>query len=330
VATSSPTRRLGSAATVWPLAARAQQPNRVRRIGVLMNVAKDDPSGQAEIAAFRQGLAEHGWIEGRTIRIEVRWPGGNIELVEALAKELVGLKPDVLLSRTTPATAALKSGSGVIPTVFVGVVEPVEQGFVQSLARPGGYLTGFTNFEVSTGSKMVQLLKEIDPRIVRVAVIYNPQTAPYAGLYVRSMDSAVLRLGVEAVTMPVQSEADIEAAMTAFARQPGGGLVAIPDSFTGAHRDLIIELAARNRLPALYGSPSFMPSGGLMGYAVDTRDLMHRAADYVDRIIGGAKPAELPVQQPTRYNLVINRKVADALGLEIPETLLAIADKVIE
>jgi putative ABC transport system substrate-binding protein len=213
--------------------------------------------------------------------------------------------------------------------VFVNVAEPVEQGFVQSLARPGGYLTGFTNFEVSTSGKMVQLLKEIDPRIVRVAVMFNPQTAPYAGLYVRSIEIAALRLGVEAVTMPVQSDADIEAAMTAFVRQPGGGLVAIPDSFGFQHRELIIALAARNRLPTIYGYLS-AEIGGLMAYATDARDLMHRAADYVDRILKGAKPAELAVQQPTRFNLVINRKVADTLGLTIPPQLSILADEVIE
>jgi putative tryptophan/tyrosine transport system substrate-binding protein len=260
----------------------------------------------------------------------IRWPGGNIELIEALAKELVGLKPDVLLSRSTPATVALKGVSGIIPIVFVNIAGPVEQGFVKSLARPGGYLTGFTNFEVSTGSKMVQFLKEIDPRIVRVAVIYNPQTAPFSGLYMRSVDSAALRFGVEAVTMPVQSEADIEAAMTAFARQPGGSLIAIPDSFMIEHRHLVIALAARYQLPAVYSYPSATQSGGLMVYAMNPRDTMRRAAAYIDRILKGAKPAELPVQQPTRYNLVINLKTAKVLGLNVPQTLLVAADEVIE
>jgi putative tryptophan/tyrosine transport system substrate-binding protein len=295
-----------------------------------MQGVKDDPDVQAETAAFRRGLSEHGWVKGRNIQIEFRWPGANIELIEAMAKELVGLKPDVLLSRTTPATTALKRQGGVIPIVFVNIAEPVEQGFVESLARPGGHLTGFTNFEGSVGGKMLQLLKEIDPRIARVAVIYNPHTAPFAGLYLRSMESATHRLAVEAITMPVQSEADIEAAITTFARQPGGSLIAIPDSFTAQHRDLIIALAARNRLPALYGLLVYMPSGGLMSYAMDTHDLMHRAADYIDRILRGVKPAELPVQQPTRFNLVIIRKVADALGLTISPQLNVLANEVIE
>jgi putative tryptophan/tyrosine transport system substrate-binding protein len=267
-----------------------------------MNGAQDDDLGRADLMAFRQGLTELGWIEGRNIDIEFRWPGGDIERAQTFAKELVELRPDVLLARTTPAAAALKMETSTIPIVLVNVVAPVEQGFVQSLARPGGNITGFTNFEESLGGKMLQLLKEIDPRIVRVAVIYNPQTAPFGGLYVRSLESAASVLAVKTVTMLVQSVADIEAAITAFARQPGGGVVAIPDSFTVQHSDLLIALVARNGLPTIYGnilSPS--PSmGGPMAYGVDTRDLMHRAAGYIDRILKGEKPAELAVQQPTR------------------------------
>jgi putative ABC transport system substrate-binding protein len=320
---------LGGAAT-WPVTAIAQQAERMRRVGVLMNSVNDDPDGLAEMAALRQKLAEHGWIEGRTIGIEVRWPGANIELTEALAKELVGLRPDVLVSRTTPATVALKKESGIIPIVFVNITEPVEQGFVQSFARPGGYLTGFTNFEASVGGKMVQLLKEMDPRIGRVAVIYNSRTAPFAGLHVHSVESAAPGLAIEAVTMLVQNEADIEAAITTFSRQPGGGLVAIPDTFTRQYRDLIIALAARNRLPTIYSYSESTAIGGLMAYAADAHDLMHRAGDYVDRILKGAKPADLPVQEPTKFQLVINLKTAKALELTVPPNLLAIADEVIE
>jgi len=312
------------------VAAQAQQGERVRRVGVLMPVGSADPDGLAEMAALRQGLREHGWSEGRNIDIAVGWPGGNLELVEALAKEFVAAKPDVLLSRATPITAALKKETGVIPIVFVNMPEPVEQGFVQSLARPGGNITGFTNFEASVGSKMLQLLKEIDPRIVRVVVIYNPQTAPFAGLYVRPMQSAVASLRVETIATPVQSNSDIEAAMTALARQPGGGLVAIPDTFTVERRDLIFALAERLRLPAIYGSPFLVGSAGLMTYTVDSRDLMHRAADYVDRILRGERPADLPVQQPTRFRLTINMKTAKVLGLTVPPMLLALADEVIE
>jgi putative ABC transport system substrate-binding protein len=323
------TAGLGAAA-LRPFAADAQQGEQIRRVGVLMGIPNDDTEGRAEMATLRQGLAEHGWVEGRTIDIAVRWPGGNLELIESSAKELVELKPDMLLSRSTPTTAALKRQSSVIPIVFVNVAEPVEQGFVQSLARPGGNITGFTNFETSVGSKMLQLLKEIDPRIVRVAVIYNPLTAPFAGSYMRAMGAAATSLGVEIIATPVQSDSDIEAALTAFARQPGGGLIAIPDAFTAERRDLITALAERMRLPAMYGLLYFERSGGLMMYAVDSRDLMHRAADYVDRILRGSKPADLPVQFPNKFEMVVNLKTAKALGLTVSNTLLALADEVIE
>jgi putative tryptophan/tyrosine transport system substrate-binding protein len=318
------------ATAVWPLAAHAQQGERTRRVGMLMAFVKDDPRSLEELVAFRQRLAELGWVEGRNIDIEFRWPGGDIDAVETLANELVTWKPDVLLARSTPATLALKKATRTIPIVFVNAASPVEQGFVQSLARPGGNITGFTNFESSVGGKMLQLLKEIDPRIARVAVIYNPLTAPFAGFYLRSMEPAASVLSVQTVTMLVQSEGDIEAAMAAFGRQPGGGVVAIPDSFTIQHRRLIIALAARNSLPTIYGYPSSMSMDGLMAYYVDTRELMHRAAGYIDRILRGEKPGELAVQQPVRFNLVINRKVANSLGLTISPQLSIFADEVIE
>ena len=318
---------LGSA-VAWPLTAWAQQTDGIRRVGVLWPFDDDDPDGQAEMAALRRGLAEHGWIEGRTIDIAVRRAGGDF--IEAAAKELVGAKPDVLLSRTTPTTAALNNERGVIPLVFVNVAEPVEQGLVQSFSQPGRNITGFTNLEASVGSKMLQLLKEIEPRISRVVAIYNPQTAPFAGLYLRSTESAGTSLGVETIAVPVQNDSDIEAAMMAVARQPGGGLVAIPDVYLFERRDLVITLARRLHLPAVYGSRSFPRSGGLMAYAVDARDLMRRAADYVDRILKGARPADLPVGLPIKFERVINLKTAKALGLTIPPSLLALADEVIE
>jgi putative ABC transport system substrate-binding protein len=324
---------LGSAIAgsfVWPSAADAQQGERVRRIGVLMNVVQDDPGSQADVAAFRQGLAELGWVEGRNIHIEFRWPGADIERAEAFARELVGLRPDVLVGRSTPTTAALKRETSTIPIVFSNVSEPVESGFVENLARPGGNITGFSNFEGSIGGKWLQLLKEVDPRIIRVAVMYNPQTAPFAGLFLRSVQSAAQTLAVTMVDMPVQSDAAIEAAMTEFARQPGGSLVSIPDSFTREHRDLVIALAARLRLPALYQNINSTPSGGLIAYAVDTLDLIQRAAGYVDRILKGAKPGDLPVQQPAKFQLSINLKTAKALGLDLPQILVARADEVIE
>ena len=318
---------LGSAVA---LAARAQQPDRMRHVGVLMNVVQEDPGGPADVMAFRHGLAELGWIEGRNVHVEFRWPGGDIDRVQTFAKELVGLRPDVLIGRSTPTTAALKQETTTIPIIFVNVPEPAEQGFVQSLARPGGNITGFTNFEASIGGKWLQLLKEVDPRIARVAVIYNPQTAPFAGLFLRSVEAAAPTFAVETVAMPIQSDADIETALSMFATQPSSGLIAIPDSFTGQHRDRIIALAARYRLPALYAIPSATPSGGLMAYAVDTRDTMQRAAGYVDRILKGAKPGDLPVQQAARFQLSISLKTAKAIGLDVAPTLAARADEVIE
>jgi putative ABC transport system substrate-binding protein len=317
-------------AVASPVAARAQQSDRVRHVGVLMNVVQEDPGGSADVMAFQQGLAELGWIEGRNIVIEFLWPGSDIERIQTFARELVGLRPDVLIGRSTPTTAALKRETATIPIIFVNVPEPVEQGFVQSFARPGGNITGFTNFESSIGGKWLQLLKEIDPRIERVAVIFNPQTAPFAGLFLSSVQTAAPGFTVEVVAMPIQGDADIEVAVTMFARQPSGGLIAIPDSFTVQHRDRIISLTTRDRLPALYSTLSATPSGGLMAYAVDTRDTMQRAAGYVDRVFRGAKPADLPVQQPAKFQLSINLKAAKAIGLDIAPLLIARADEVIE
>jgi putative tryptophan/tyrosine transport system substrate-binding protein len=229
------------------------------------------------------------------------------------AKELVGLRPDVLLTRSTPTTAALKRESSVIPIVFVNVAQPIESGFVQSLVRLGGHITGFSNFEASIGGKWLQLLKEADQRIVRVAIIYNPQTAPFAALFLHSLQSAAATLAVQVVEMPVQDDADIETAVRMFTQEPGGGLIAIPDSFTLGRRDVIVALTARHRLSALYSRPSFTSSGGLMAYAVDTCDTMQRAAGYIDRILKGAKPADLPVQAPVKFELSINLRTAKAL-----------------
>ena len=317
-------------AAAWPLAARAQQPERMRRVGVLMSLPQNDPGGQAEVAAFYQGLAALGWVEGRNIRIEFRWPGGDVERARAFAKELVGLNPDVLVGRSTPTTAALKRETDSIPIVFVNVAEPVGSGFVENLVRPGGNITGFTNFDGSIGGKWLQLLKEVDPHITRVAIIYNPQTAPFAGSFLRSVESAAPLLAVETIATPVQNNADIESSLTACARTSGGGLIAIPDSFTVEHRDRIIAQAAKNRLPALYANRAFTLAGGLMSYAVDTRGLFQRSTTYVDRILNGARPSELPVQQPSKFDLVINLKTAKAVGLEVPPMLVARADEVIE
>jgi putative ABC transport system substrate-binding protein len=323
---------LGGAVAAWPSLSQAQQgDHRARQIGVLMSVVPDDPSGDADIAALRQALDELGWIDGRNIHIHLRWPGGDIERVRALAKDLVELKPDVLISRSTPATMALRSETEVIPIVFVNIAaEPVESGLAQTLARPGGNVTGFTNFESSIGGKWLQLLKEVDPRISRIGMIYNPRTAPFGRSFLSSVQSAAPMLSLQVVDLPVQTTSNIETELAAFARERGGSLVAIPDSFTQEHRHLIIALAARYRLPAVYPWTSATRSGGLMAYAVDSPDAMRRAAGYIDRILKGAKPGDLPVQQPAQFALSVNLRTAKALGLEFPPSLVATADEVIE
>jgi ABC-type uncharacterized transport system substrate-binding protein len=317
------------AVAVSPLSALAQLGEQMRSVGMLMSFLPDDPAGVADVVAFRRGLTDLGWIEGRNVHIEFRWSGSDVERARVLARELVALKPDALLARSTPTTAALKRETDTIPIVFVNIAEPVDSGFVQTLARPGGNITGFTNFESSIGGKWLQLLKEAAPALVRIAIIYNPQTAPFAGLYLGSVQSAAPSLALQIVDMPVHSDSDIEAAAAMFARRPGGGLIAIPDTFTIVRRDMIIALAARHRLPALYPTPSFTQSGGLMAYATDTRDSIQRAAGYIDRILRGAKPADLPVQAPAKFELSINLKTAKALGLTIPESFLVRADAII-
>lgn len=322
---------LGGAVAAWPSALRAQQgDHRIRQIGVLSAFVPDDPAGDADVVALRQGLDELGWVDGRNIHIHLRSPGGDLARVRALAKDLVDLKPDVLVSRSTPATMALRGETDVIPIVFVNIAEPVESGLAQTLARPGGNVTGFTNFESSIGGKWLQLLKEVDPRISRIGMIYNPETAPFGRLFLRSVQSAAPMLSLKVVDLPVETTSDIETELGTFAREQGGSLVAIPDTFTLEHRHLIIALAARYRLPAVYPWASATHSGGLMAYAVDSPDAMRRAAGYVDRILKGAKPAELPVQQPTQFALSVNLKAAKALGLEFPPSIVATADEVIE
>jgi putative tryptophan/tyrosine transport system substrate-binding protein len=320
---------VGASATApWPL--RAQPVDRVRRIGVLMPATSEDALANIEITAFRQGLDELGWTDGRNINIQVRWAGADLERIRAFAKELVELKPDVLVSRSTPTTFGLKRETDAIPIVFVNIAEPVESGLVQTLARPGANLTGFTNFEGSIGGKWLQLLKQVDPQITRVGVIYNPQTAPFARLFLNSVQSAAPTLSVGSVDLPVQAALDIETALGTFAELSGGSLVSIPGALTIERRSLIITLAARHRLPAVYSYPLATRSGGLMAYAVDTRDSMRRAAGYIDRILRGAKPADLPIQQPAQFSFSINLKTAKALGIEFPTALVATADEVIE
>jgi putative tryptophan/tyrosine transport system substrate-binding protein len=323
-------RLLGGGAAAWPLAARAQQGERVRRIGVLMNMPADDPEGQQRAKAFETGLQELGWIRGRNLEIVYRWAPHDTNL-RTQASELVAAQPDLILGNTTPALTALQQETRTIPIVFVQVIDPVAQGFVASLAHPGGNITGFSAYELSgIGGKWLGLLKEVAPRVVRVGLLFNPNTAPYAHYFLRSFEAAASSFAVEAIPTPVHGTSELERAVAAFAVEPNAGLIAMPDVFTTVHRDLIISLAARHRLPALYTLRLFAVNGGLVSYGIEPTDVLRQAATYVDRILKGAKPAELPIQLPTKYTLVVNLKTATALGLTIPESFLQRADEVIE
>jgi putative tryptophan/tyrosine transport system substrate-binding protein len=319
------------AAIVWPLAARAQQPDRVRRLGLLANIAESDPEAQAMVGALQQGLKELGWVEGRNLLVDRRWGAGNPARVATLAKELVGLKPDVIVGYTTPAVLALRKETSSIPIVFVQISGPIGTGFVTNMAHPGGNITGFTNFESSMAGKWAEMLKEIAPGTSRVAFLFNPETAPYVRrYYLGPFEAAVRSLGMQPWTTAVHDVREIESGITTFAREPGGGLVIMPDSFNIVHRDRIVTLAAQHRLPAISPYRFTVTEGGLVSYGVDQVDLFRRAAAYVDRILKGEKPADLPVQAPTKFELVINLKAAKVLGLVIPDKLLALADEVIE
>jgi putative ABC transport system substrate-binding protein len=322
---------LSGAALAWSGGAVAQPADRMPRIGVLMANAETDPEGQLRVSTFREGLHDLGWVEGRTVRIDYRWAADDVERARIYAAELVDLKPDVILASSTPSLVAVKGATEIIPIVFVQVSDPAGLGFVASLARPGGNATGFTNFEPAMGGKWLGLLKEISPQLARVALIFNPVTAPGAGsYYLRALEVVAPSFGVELVAAKVHDAAEVEAAVASFAREANGGLIAMPDTFTVVHRDVIIAQAGHYRLPAIYPFRYFAVDGGLISYGSDTADLYRRAPAYVDRILKGATPAELPVQAPTKFELVINLKTANTLGLTIPPTLLARADEVIE
>jgi putative tryptophan/tyrosine transport system substrate-binding protein len=322
---------LGGAAAAWPLAAQAQQGERMRRIGVLMGYPESDSEAQTKIAAFRDGLQKLGWTEGRNTRIETRWATpADAESMERFAKELVALQPDLILSSTTPTTAALLQQTRAIPIVFATVADPVGSGFVASFPRPGGNVTGFVVFEASLPGKWLELLKEIAPRVNRIAFLFNPATATYAEFYLNPFKAAAASFAVEAIAAPVRDRSELESVVSAQAREPNGGLIVMPDSFTDLHRAEITSLAARYRLPAVYPRRIFTEVGGLLSYGIDQLDNFRLAATYADRILKGEKPADLPVQAPTRYELVINLKTAKALGLDVPATLLARADEMIE
>ena len=322
---------LGGAAATWPLAARAQQPDRVRRIGMLMGFAESDLEGQAYVAAFREGLQKLGWAENRNMRIDTRWsPPPDAEATQRFAKELVALQPDLILSHNTPTTAALLQQTRTIPIIFATVADPVGSGFVASFPRPGGNVTGFTTMEPTMPGKWLELLKEIAPRVARVAMLFNPTTATYAEIYLNPLKAAAASFAVEAIAAPVHDTSELEAVVAAHAREPNGGLIVMPDGFLNAHRAEVTSLAARYRLPAVYQYRYYTELGGLLSYGNDPLDNCRRAASYADRILKGAKPSELPVQAPVKFELVINLKTAKALGLDVPLHLQQLADEVIE
>ena len=321
---------LGSAAA-WPVVARAQQPDRVRRIGVLMHVNEHDPEAKAYLAGFTQGLAELGWTDGRNLHIIVRWAAGDVERMRMSAKELVGLQPDVILAHGTPATAAFQRETRSIPIIFAAVSDPVGEGFVASLPRPGGNVTGFISQEETMAGKWLELLTEIAPGVQRVAAIFNPDAAPGGGLYVLpAFEAAARSLKLTSVAARIHSEGDIETVIAQLGREPRGGLVVPPDTFLESHRAHIILSAERNRVPAVYADAVWTREGGLLSYGPARADIFRRSASYVSRILRGEKPAGLPVQLPTKFEMAVNAKTAKVLGLTVPQSILLRADEVIE
>jgi ABC-type uncharacterized transport system substrate-binding protein len=322
---------LGGAAAAWPLAARAQQLEQMRRVGVLMGYAESDAEAQAFIAAFAQGLKQLGWAEGRNVRIDRRWAiPGDAGSLQRRAQELAALAPEVILASNTPATAALVQQTRTIPIVFALVADPVGSGFVANFPRPGGNVTGFISMEPTMSGKWLELLKEVAPAVTRVAFLFNPTTGPYAEYYLKPLTAAGASLGVQVIAAPVRHMSELEPVIAIQARAQNGGLIAMGDAFMNAHRAEITSLAARYRLPAVYPYRLFSDAGGLLSYGSDPNDNYRRAASYVDRILKGEKPADLPVQAPTKYELVLNLKTAKALGLDVPWILQQRADEVIE
>ena len=321
---------LSIACFLLPLPVRAQQSAQIRRLGVLLNLSENDLEAQRLVTAFREELTRLGWADGRNLRVDYRWTAGDVDRARAFAKELVELSPDIIVGYGTPSVVALQRETHSIPIVFVLVADPVSQGIVASLAHPGGNVTGFQDFEISLGTKWMEVLTEIAPNIKRVTVIFNPKTAPYHPLYLRAMEKAALSIAVELIAVEVHDDAEIERAISDVGREPNDGLFVLPDTFNRIHHRTIIALADRYRLPAVYFSPFFAREGGLISYGPDEIDMVQRTVGYVDRILKGAKVAELPVQQPTKFQLIINQKTARALGLTVPQMLLARADEVIE
>jgi putative ABC transport system substrate-binding protein len=319
---------LGGAAA-WPLAGRAQQRERMRRIGVLMPFDENDPVVKPRLSAFTQALADLGWTDGRNVRMDLRWAGGDTNRIRAFAAELVSLQPDIILTSGTPATAAAQRATQTIPIIFAGAADPVASGIVARLDRPSGNVTGFANNEATFAGKWLELLSEIAPDLRRAAIMFNPDTAPVS-TYMPSFEGAARSLKVAPIIAPVRSDVEIETAIIALGREPGGGLVVMPGIFTLAHRAPIILVAARNNVPAVYGLSVFARDGGLLSYGVDRVDAFRRAATYVDRILRGEKPGDLPVQFPTKFEMIVNLKTAKALGLTVPPSIRLRADEVIE
>jgi putative ABC transport system substrate-binding protein len=313
----------------WPLAVRAQQGDRVRRIGVLMSYDEDDPEVKARISAFTRALADFGWTVGRNVQMDLRGAGGDADRMRAFAKELVGLQPDIIATNGTAATAAVQRETRTIPIVFATLGDPVASGIVPRLNRPGGNITGFGILEATLGGKWLELLSEIAPGLKRAAFMFNPDTAPITA-YMPSLETAARTLKVALITAPVRSDAEIETAIIALGREPGGGFVVPGDAFVAVHRAPIISAAARNNVPAVYSASFYVRDGGLLSYGVDLVDEWRRAASYVDRILRGEKPGDLPVQLPTKFEMAVNRKAATALGLAIPPSIMLRADEVIE
>jgi putative ABC transport system substrate-binding protein len=321
---------LGGAAAAWPLAAQGQQSDQRRRIGVLTALAEDDPENQARLAGFRLGLENCGWSEGRNVRIDYRFaPAASPDQVQLFAKELVALRPDVIFTHTTPVVTALQRETRAIPIVFAAIADPIGSGFIASLPHPGGNITGVMLYEPSVTGKWLSMLKEIAPQLARAAFVVNPTTAVY-NYYLRAAEPLSRSLGIDLVLTLVANTAEIEHAIEVFASVPNGGLVLPPDVTTTAHRDLIVALAARHHLPAVYAFRPFVTAGGLMSYGVDFADMFRLAASYVDRILRGDNPADLPVQAATKFETIVNLKTAKALGLTVPPGLLVAADEVIE
>ena len=323
---------VGSAASVWPLAAHAQQAGRLRRISVLMALDESEPEGKAQLFGFTQGLSELGWTVGPNLKMDIRWGAGDVDRIRTFAKELVALRPDVILAQGTPVTAALQRETQTIPIVFVTVTDPVGEGFIAGLPSPGGNITGFITSEAAMGSKLLDFLLGIAPNVKRVAMVFNPDTAPRSGMYYfREFETAARTSKVEPIAATARTDAEIESALTSLGSGPGNGLIVMPDYFMLNHCGRIISLAAQNNVPAIYPWRFVVTrDGGLISYGPDFRDIVRRAAPYVDRILRGANPTELPVQVPTKFEMAVNVKTAKALGLEVPPSILLAADEVIE